>query len=49
MSDIHIDVRVEGLDEVGRIAGELQQSVEKTRALASALIKACNNLNIETD
>ena len=49
MENVDISVKVTGMDEVKRIADELQESVEKTKALASALVAACDNLTVNVN
>ena len=44
--NLDIGVSVNGIENVVLILNELQESVEKTKALAGALVKACDEINI---
>jgi len=46
---LDIAVKVDGMERIRRLSDDLQQSVEKTKALAGALVQACDELNITLD
>ena len=48
-ASVDLNLSIDGLDEVKRLSDELNRSMEKTKALANALIKACNQVTINID
>lgn len=46
---MEIDININGLEKLEQIANDLSESVEKTKALAGGMVKACDELNITLD
>ena len=46
---LDIAVKIDGMERIRQLSNDLQQSVEKTKALAGALVQACDELSISLD